>query len=214
MNMNTHCAFLDAEGVTSKGAQERPPGQDNLDYPDVANELQLRTSTCVPCADGCTAVHHKGSSARLRRATCKKCKKVTQEERTATYADPAGCLHAHEDHRGSDRLSRKTFCLDCGTVIATVPQELHKEAEWLKDSFRDVGLDDAMLLSKVMTGAHLDVAIASKASALIAEESKRMEDGNYRFAAILNTFAHSLRRSSTTSSHMDQRAGRPDPPQA
>ena len=58
--------------------------------------------------------------------------------------------------------------MDCGTVIDTVPQELHRQAVKLKDSCRDVGLDDAMLLSKVMTDTPLDTAIARKASALMA----------------------------------------------
>ena len=128
-----------------------------------------------PCADGSTDVHHKGSSARLRRTSCKKCKQVTQEERTATYAEPEGCLHAHVDHRGSNRLSRTNLCLDCGALTDIVPQELYRQTEKLKDSFRDVGLDDAMLLSKVMTDTPLDAAIVRKASALMADESKRLE---------------------------------------
>ena len=61
--------------------------------------------------------------------------------------------------------------MDCGTVIDTVPQELHRHAEKLKDSLRDAGLDDAMLLSTVMTDTPLDTAIVRMASALMAEES-------------------------------------------
>ena len=52
-----------------------------------------------------------------------------QEERNAPTQDPDSCPHRHTDHRGSNKFVRKTFCIDCGTYIDSVPRDLAKELQ-------------------------------------------------------------------------------------
>lgn len=53
-------------------------------------------------------VHHKGSSVRYRKTTCKDCGETWQEEREGPTEEPESCAHRHTDHRGSNKFVRKT----------------------------------------------------------------------------------------------------------
>ena len=43
--------------------------------------------------------------------------------------DPASCSHQDMDHRGSNAHTRKTYCVDCGTNIHSVPREIYNALE-------------------------------------------------------------------------------------
>ena len=57
-----------------------------------------------------------------------------QEERDPPTCDPEECSHRRTDHRGSTKELRRTFCLDCGTYVDEVSQEIHKGQELKKAS--------------------------------------------------------------------------------
>ena len=68
----------------------------------------------------CKNVHHKGSSSRYIRSTCKDCGRIWETERHKPTLDPATCPHANVDHRGSNARVHKTFCIDCGTYVESI----------------------------------------------------------------------------------------------
>ena len=43
--------------------------------------------------------------------------------------NPASCSHRHKDHKGSNAHTRKTYCVDCGTHIDSVPREIYNALE-------------------------------------------------------------------------------------
>ena len=43
--------------------------------------------------------------------------------------DPATCSHRHMDHRESNAHTRKTYCVDCGNYIDSVPREIFNALE-------------------------------------------------------------------------------------
>ena len=69
---------------------------------------------------------HFPSSIRL---TCKICGTVREEERHPQRQDPATSPHRHRDHRESNAHTRKTYCVDCGTYIDSVPREIFNALE-------------------------------------------------------------------------------------
>ena len=96
---------------------------------DVASSTVERKTgepmSAAPCPGGCKDFSRKGSNARRIRETCKICGTVRSEERCPPRQDPTTCSHQHTDHRGSNAHTRKTYCVDCGTYIDSVPREIY-----------------------------------------------------------------------------------------
>jgi hypothetical protein len=89
-------------------------------------------------------VHHKGSSARYIKTTCKTCNETWREERDPATKAPGQCQHLRTDHRGSNKHVWKTFCIDCGTHIESVAQSLA-----VKDDGPTVTAEEQALLDRV-----------------------------------------------------------------
>ena len=101
-------------------------------------------SICCACPGGCTEFSRKGSNAHFIRLTCKICGTVRKEERHPQRQDPATCSHRHTDHRESNAHKRKTYCVDCGTYMDSVPREIFSAVEATRSvsSDRDEELAD------------------------------------------------------------------------
>ena len=116
-------------------------------------------SVVVPTTDSMTDqfcphanVHHKGSSARFKRFTCKDCGTSWNQEREVpqNLNDPEMCPHINTDHRGSNAHVRRTFCKDCGTHIDAVPQSAHKQQKEWQDSLPEPTAEEQAMLMRVM----------------------------------------------------------------
>ena len=103
---------------------------------------------------------HKGSNARFARLTCKICGAIRIEERHPQRQDPATCSQQHTDHRGSHAHTRKTYCVDGGTYIDSVPREIFKaiEATRSASSNRNEELADRVSRDTTITKQHIDLA--------------------------------------------------------
>ena len=93
---------------------------------------QPEPSSHDPCLGGCTEFSSEGSGARFIRTTCKTSGTVRNEERRHSQQDPKSCAHRHTDHRGSNAHIRKTYWIDCGTYIYSVPCEIFDEVLWTR----------------------------------------------------------------------------------
>jgi hypothetical protein len=89
--------------------------------------------------------HNKGSSAKYRRFTCKKCGFIWQEERNAPTISPDECQHKRTDRRGSTKNVVKTFCLDCGTTVESIPREVAEELQQEREDALRPSVEEAMI---------------------------------------------------------------------
>ena len=100
-------------------------------------DLILRADPKGPCQGGCPehALNRAGSNAHVMKTTCMLCGHRTSVPRPKLQAksDPNTCEHKRTDNRNSTRAVRRTFCLDCCTVIEEVPQKLFKQNKGLSD---------------------------------------------------------------------------------
>jgi len=130
-------------------------------------------------------VHHKGSSVRYRKTTCKDCGEVWQEERDGPTEEPESCTHRHTDHRGSNKFVRKTYCKDCGTYIDSVEQGLAKslqaENPWISKA-------EQVLLDSVSDHEHLTREQAIAAAKQMITECEQLEPGDYKMLDIATMF--------------------------
>jgi hypothetical protein len=130
-------------------------------------------------------VHHKGSSVRYRRFTCKDCGEVWQEEKDVPTEESETCAHRHTDHRGSNKFVRKTFCKDCGTYIDSVVQGLAKS---LQADNPGVSKAEQVLLDSVSDHEHLTREQAIIAAKQMIVECEQLELGEYRMLDIATMF--------------------------
>ena len=98
------------------------------------------------------------------------------------------------DHRGSSAHTRKTYCVDCGTYIDSVPREIYNvlEATRSASSNRDEELANRVLKDTKITKRQLDLA-----TRLMLEHVSRLSDGNYEQSAMVKLFLDCVDESST-----------------
>ena len=100
---------------------------------DVASSTVERKTGVLASADacpgGCKEFSHTGLNAHVIKLTCKICGTVRKEERHPQRQDPATCSHQHTEHRGGNAHTRKTYRVDCGTYIDSVPREIFNALE-------------------------------------------------------------------------------------
>ena len=97
-----------------------------------ASTVERKTSgpaSAGTCPGGCKEFSNKGSNAHVARLRCKICGIFHKEERHPQRQDPATCSHQHTDHRRSNAHTRKTYCVDCGNCIDSVPREIFNALE-------------------------------------------------------------------------------------
>ena len=75
---------------------------------------------------------------------------VRSEERHPPRQDPASCSHRHTAHRGSNGHTKKTYCVDCGTYIDSVPRDIYNESS-RASSNRDKELANRVLKDTTIT---------------------------------------------------------------
>ena len=92
--------------------------------------------------------------------TCNFCGTVRSEDRHPSRRDPASCSHRDTDQRKSNAHTRKTYCVDCGTYIGSVPHEIFSalEAAHAASLNRDEELADSVLKDTTITKRQLDLA--------------------------------------------------------
>ena len=128
------------------------------------------------CPGGCKEFSRKGSNAHSIRLTCKICGTVRKEERHPQRHDPATCSHRHTDHRESNAHTRKTYCVDCGTYIDSVPREIFNvlEATRSASSNRNEELADRVTSDTTITKQQIDPA-----TRMMLDQVSRLSDGDY-----------------------------------
>ena len=148
-----------------------------------ASTVERKTVEPTPasmCPGGCKDFSHNGSNARFTRKICKIRRTIRSEERRPPRQDPATCSHRHTDHRRSNAHTRKTYCVDCGTYIDSVPREIHTalEATRSASSNRDEELANRVLKDTTVTKRQVDLATWLMLISLLS-------DGNYEQSAIV-----------------------------
>ena len=128
------------------------------------------------CPGGCKEFSHKGSNARSISLACKICGTVRREEHHPHRQDPAACSHRQMDLRGSNAHTRKTYCVDCGTYIDSVPREINNalEATRSASSNRNEELADRISRDTTITTRQVDLA-----TIMMLEQISRLSDGDY-----------------------------------
>ena len=128
---------------------------------------------------------HKGSTACFISVTCKVLGTVRSEERHPPRQDPGTCSHRRTDHRGSNAHTRKTYCVDCGTYIDSVPREFYYvlEATRSASSNRNDELTNRVLKETTITKRQLDLA-----TRMMLEQVSRLSDGDDERAAMVQFF--------------------------
>ena len=116
--------------------------------------------------------HNKGSSARYRRFTCKKCGLIWQEERNAPVNAPEKCQHRKTDHRGSTKNIIKTFCLECGTTIESIPREIAAELEQEKKDALKPSVEEAMISERILNHDDIPKAFMTYSSTALIKPVK------------------------------------------
>ena len=111
------------------------------------------------------------------------------EEHNPPRQDPDS--HRHMDHRGSNAHTRKTYCVDCGTYIDSVPRKIHTalEATRSASSNRNEELADPVSRSTTTKKQQIDLA-----TRMMLEEVSRLSDGNYDQSVMVQLFLDCVRR--------------------
>ena len=141
-------------------------------------------------------VHHRGSSAKYIKSTCKNCGATWQEERNTPIMAPEECPHKRTNHQGSNKHVKKTFCLDCGTYIDSVARDL---AEELKDETPWRSKEEQVLLDSVSDHEHINREQGIAAAKLMVAECEQLDEGSYTTLSIANMFLDCVDRAITAS---------------
>ena len=154
----------------------------------------LRRKTVAVPAQGSTLdpnvcphrnVHHRGSSARYKRHTCKDCGHSWNQEREIpqNLNDPEMCPHLNTNHRGSNAYFRKTFCKDCGTYVDVVPQKAYKQQKEWKDSLPEPTAEEQAMLMRVMDHRRISKQELELAINLFTAKVHALEDTKEGFSS-------------------------------
>ena len=139
---------------------------------------------------------HKGSNAHFARLTCKICGTVRKGERHPQRQDPATCSHRHTDHMESNAHTRKTYCVDCGTYIDSVPREVFNAIEATRSvsSNRNEELADRVSGDTTITKQQIDLA-----TRMTLEQISRLSDGDYEQSMIVQLLLDYIDRATASS---------------
>ena len=143
-----------------------------------------QSSTLDPSFCPHVNVHHKRSSARYKRHTCKDCGHTWNEERGVPQNDPEMCPHLNTDHRGSNAYVRKTFCKDCGTYIDVVPQKAYKQQKEWKDSLPEPTAEEQAMLMRVMDHRRISKQELDLAINLVTAKVHALQDTTEGFSLL------------------------------
>ena len=148
------------------------------------------------CPGGRKDFSQKGSNARFIRMTCKICGTVRSEERHPPRQDRASSSDRHTDHRGSNAHTRKTYCVDCGTYIDSVPREIYiaLEATRAASANRGEELANRVLKDTTITKRQLDLA-----TRLMLEQLSPLSDGDHEQSAMFQLFLDYVNRATEPS---------------
>ena len=156
----------------------------------------------------CTNFHHRGSSARYVRHTCKDCGIFHhQEEReVAEPLDPALCPHQNVDHRGSNKLEYKTFCKDCQTTIDSIPMDLHRETEAAKKTLLEANIADTEMILRAMDSSQVSREQMIIAGQIFVRDAQLAEPGQYASKDVIASFIVRVPGGSLSTRCMDTRS--------
>ena len=116
---------------------------------------------------------------------CEICGTVRKEESHPQRQDPATCPHRHTDHRESNAHTRKTYCVDCGTYIDSVPREIFNALEATRSASlnRNEELADWVSRDTTITKQQIDLA-----TRMMLEQLSRLSDGDYEQSVMVQLF--------------------------
>ena len=138
-----------------------------------------------PCRGGCKDFTDKGTNARFIRMTCKICGSIRNEERHPPRQDPASCFHRHTDYKGSNAHMRKTYCVDCGTYIDSVPRLIVITLEAARSASPNRVEELASRVQKVATITKRQLDLATR---LMLGHVSRLSDTDYVKSATVQLF--------------------------
>ena len=132
---------------------------------------------------------------KVRVLTCKICGAVRREERHPPRQDPASCSHRRMDHRESNAHTRRTYCVDCGTYIYSVPREVWGalEATRSASSNRNEELADRVSRDTTITKQPIDLVTR------LMEQVSRLSDGDYHQSVMVQFFLDCVDRTTASS---------------
>ena len=82
------------------------------------------------CPGGCKEFSHTRLARAFRQVNVQDLRYRSEKKNVIrSDKDPATCSHQHTDHRESNAHTRKTYCVDCGTYIDSVPREIFNALE-------------------------------------------------------------------------------------
>ena len=143
-------------------------------------------STSVgPCPCGCKDFHTQTFDCVFHQCNMQSAWYCTERRTTSATTRPGTCSHRRTDHRGSNAHTRKTYCVDCGTYIDSVPRENYYalEATRSASSIRNDELTNRVLKETTKTKRQLDLA-----TRMMLEQASRLSDGDDERAAMVQIF--------------------------
>ena len=148
------------------------------------------------CPGRCKEFAQQSSNGHSIRLTCKIYGTVRKEERHLQRQDPATCPHRHTDHRESNAHTRKTYCVDCGTFIDSVPREIFNALEATRSapSNRNEELADRVSRDTTTTKQQIDLA-----TRMMLEQISRLSDEDYEQSMMVQLFLDCVDRANASS---------------
>ena len=113
-------------------------------------------------------------------------------ERHTVTEDPQTCPHAKTDHRGSNKWVTKTYCLDCGTYIESVPKVIVLDDEPVLSE------EEKILINAINEHDVISFEQVIRASDLMLAEVRRVPNGRYTLTSIAKMFVDCADRAITS----------------
>ena len=148
------------------------------------------------CPGGCEEFSLKGSNAHFARFTCKICGTARKEERHPQRQDPATYSHRHTYHRVSNAHTPKTYCVDCGTCIDSVPREIFDALETTRSASSNCNQELADRAMKDTTIQKQQIDLATR---MMLDQISRLSDGDYAQSTEIQLFLDCVARATASS---------------
>ena len=100
------------------------------------------------------------------------------------------------DHRGSNAHTRKTYCVDCGTHIDSVPREIYNALEKTRSASSNSNEELADRVTRDTTITKQQVDLATR---LMLKQVSRLLDGDYDQSAMVQLFLDCVDRTIASS---------------
>ena len=153
------------------------------------------TGTC-PGGCGCEGFSLKGSNAHFARFTCKICGTARKEERLPQRQDPATYSHRHTYNRRSNAHTPKTYCVDCGTCIDSVPREIFDALKTTRSASLNCNQELADRAMKDTTIQKQQIDLASR---MMLDQISRLSDGDHEQSTSIQLFLDCVDRAIASS---------------